>query len=343
MDQTAGAKYIEASNADELRRTLQAIQAYVDAPGTLTVANVVATAAVAATGAAVTSRSRRHRTARRLHASKHRRAPAQRARVRRPPQTGDRLEVQVFSPQDHQNVLATNFDNPTTLRLPAGQYDLLLSYGASSFSQFVGGDVQHWLNGITVSANLTTTQTYDFKLGQVTLSMFEGPGKPVPDGNYLFSFRVYRPNDLTNYLASAIVTNTATLQLPAGTYLVTADYPLTHLIQQDQSGQTFEVKAGQSLDYNIDLKLGHVLVEVDDDLGQPIDPSRLNAGAFTLADPNTPFADSYNTNPADLTLRAGVTYNLVITLDASQHLTLSNQQVRAGEVQTIKVNARDFK
>jgi hypothetical protein len=337
VDQTAGATYLQANNAADLRRTLASIQSFVDKPNGATVANVVATAgAVALGGTALAGPT----------------ATAQNTGVLQfsvlsyagqPAQAGGRLVVQAYSPQDHQTLLATEYDNPASLRLPAGRYDLHLSYLVAPSGPYVGGYDEQWVDGLSIEPGLTTTQSYDLKLGQVALTVLEAAGQPVADGNYGFSIRVYHPNDLNSAAATVIVTSTATLQLAPATYQVQVDFPGTNLFKQVQSAQTFEVKAGQSLAYTVDLKLGHVQVEVDDELGQAIAAARVNANAFPAGNPDTPFAFTYGANPADLVLQAGTSYNLVLTLDNGQRLTLPNQQVREGQTQLIKVNVRDFK
>jgi hypothetical protein len=347
VDQTTDAKYIEAHNAADLRRSLEAIQAYVDAPGALTVANVMATAGASTTAGTSPIATVSSGTAPAGPTSTALNTGVLQFKVLsyagQPAEAGGRLVVQAFSPQDHQTVLVIDYNNPASLRLPAGRYDVFLSYLVISPNSFIGGYIEQWVTGLSVQAGLTTTHSYDLKLGQVTVSVLEAAGKPVADGNYSFAFRLYHPDNLNAIMASVIVTNTATLQLAPGTYQVQVDFPDTNLIRQVQSANTFEVKAGQSLDYVVNLKLGHMRVEVDDALGQAIGAARLNANAYPTGNPDTPFAFSYSANPADLALQAGTSYNLVLTLDTGQKLTLTNQQVREGEVQPIKVNIRDFK
>ena len=119
VDQTTDAKYIPANTADDLRRSLEAIQAYVDKPNGLAVADVMATAGVTAAATPPSGTAVAGPTA----------TPQNTGVVQlsvigfagQPADTGARLVVQAFSPQDHHAVLATDLDNPTRLRLPAGQ------------------------------------------------------------------------------------------------------------------------------------------------------------------------------------------------------------------------------
>jgi hypothetical protein len=344
VDQTTGAKYIEARNAADLRRTLSAIQAYVDQPGSVTVASVVATAAAtpAPGGTAQVNATSAGPTPTALNTGVLQLTVL--GYGGQPAEAGGQLFVSAFGPRDHDHLLASDPANPSALRLPAGTYDVQITYqAAATSSPFVGGQLTQWVNGLTVTAGVTTTQTYDLKLGRVSLTVLEAANKPVPDGNYSFAFRIYHAEDLNYFIAAVIVTSTATLQLAPGSYVVKADYPGTNLQKQDQRAQTFEVKSGQSLAYTFDLKLGHLWVEVDDDQGQPVAADQVTASASPAATPNATFADAYNTNPSDLPLQAGVTYTVVITLNTGRQLTLANQQVREGDVQTIKVYTRDFK
>jgi hypothetical protein len=140
-----------------------------------------------------------------------------------------------------------------------------------------------------------------------------------------------------------IVTDTMTLQLAAGRYVLQAQYPRAELSLQNLPPMTFEVRAGESLDYTFDLKLGHLSVEVDDAAGQPIDPAQLNATATRPGNPNQFLASSFSENPADLPLVAGQRYDILIQLADGRHLTLTDQHVTEGETRTVKVSLGDFK
>ncbi len=335
VDQTSGAAYIKANNAAELRQALAAIQIFIDQPNGLTVANVSATAAapvvVTSSGPTPTALNTGLLQLSVL------------GYAGQPAETGARLIVRAFSPQDHQTVLANDYANPTAMRLPAGRYDLHLTYEVAWSSPYMGGQIDQWVNGLDVQSGQTTSATYDLKLGQVSLTVLEAPGKPVPDGNYGFGFRVYHAGDLNTAAATVIVTSTATLQLLPGRYVLLLSYPNTELVQADPQTWTFEVKSGQALPYTFDLNLGHLLLEVDDAAGQPLAPAQVTASASPAAHPDTPFATAYSANPADLPLLAGTDYNVVLKLDTGQSLTLPHQQVRAGVTRAVKVSASDFK
>ena len=335
VDQTGGATYLKADNAAELRQTLAAIQTFVDQPGLVTVANVVATAAVpvAVTSAGPTPTALNTGVLQLTvlgYAGQSAEANA-------------RLVVYAYHPQDHETILATDFANPTAMRLPAGRYDLRLTYGAGESSPYIGGQLDLWVMGLDVQSGQTTASTYDLKLGQVSLTVLDGGGKPVPDGNYGFGFRVYPASDLNTAAATVIVTSTAMLQLLPGRYVLQVSYANTELVRADPQTWTFDVKSGQALPYTFDLNLGHLLLEVDDAAGQPLAPAQVTASASPAAQPDTPFATAYSANPADLPLLAGTDYNVVLKLDNGQSLTLPHQQVRAGVTQTVKVGASDFK
>jgi hypothetical protein len=342
VDQTSGAQYIRAHNADDLRRSLAAIQAFVDKPGGLTVASVVATAGSQPVASAVPNVTLAVATPTALNTGGVQLSVLTFAG--QPAETGGQLTVRAFSPQDHANQLDVNQSNPAQLRLPAGTYDLLVSYDAAvNASPYIGGMVEQWLTGVSVSSGLTTTQSYDMRLGRVSLTVLEAADKPVPDGNYAFAFRVYHAEDLDNAVATVILTSTAELQLTPGSYVVKVDYPLTALIGLPQTDHTFMVAAGQATAYTVNLNLGHLAVTVDDDRGQPLDPQRVTGEAYGPADGNLPFASSYALNPTDLALQAGVPYRVVLKLDNNQQLTLTNQQLSPGQVQSVHVALRDFK
>src|SRR5205085_7550802 len=133
-----------------------------------------------------------------------------------------------------------------------------------------------------------------------------------------------------------IVTNTATLQLPAGIYDVVVNFPNTDLVKWDQPGQSFEVTPGQSNSYTVNLKLGRLYVEVVDPAGQPIDPAGLFAFVYPAAQPEKEFGYSFSLNPVDLPLQAGVSYNIRLGLGDGRTLDLIGQQVGEGEIHQIK-------
>jgi hypothetical protein len=91
------------------------------------------------------------------------------------------------------------------------------------------------------------------------------------------------------------------------------------------------------------LKLGHLVVEVNDAAGQPVAPESIFANAYPANHPEQSFAHSYVTNPLDLALQAGVVYTVEIKLNGNETLVLTGQQVGEGEIRQMKVSASDFK
>jgi hypothetical protein len=336
VDQTSGATYLSAADADELRQTLAAIQAHVDHPTTTTVAGVVATAGSAGplpTAPAGATPSGPTGTL----------SLSVLAYAGQPAEADGRLIVEAFAPQDHEHPLTGDYINPAVLQLPTGSYDIRMMYGSALSSHYTGGTTAQWLEAVPVVAGEMTSRTYDLKLGEVNLAILEAAGKPIVDMPISFAFRVYPQGGRKIEAAWIIVTSTATLQLPGGFYDVVVDFPNTYLAKQDQPAQTFEVKPGQSSAVAVNLKLGHLRIEVDDEAGQPIEASSISALAYPADQPDQEFAYVYGANPVDLPLRAGVTYTIRIVLDGGQELILSDQQVQEGEVQQVKVNRRDFK
>ncbi|MEP7358958.1 MAG: hypothetical protein ABI847_17040 [Anaerolineales bacterium] len=335
VDETSGGTFLTAADTDELRRTLAAIQAHVDAPGTTTVAEVAATvgAGPLPTAASATAFS----------------GPTGSLELTvigfagQPAETNGRLVVEAFAPGRHDQPIASDVANPTGLRLPPGSYDIKISYFTSQYSNMSGGTSVQWLEGVAITAGQTVTRSLDLKLGEVNLTVLEAAGKPYVDTEFRFAFRVYSQGQRTGELAWVIVTSTVTLQLPPGTYDVVVDFPDTNLAQLEQPGQSFEVKAGQTEAVTIDLKLGRLQVEVDDAAGRPVDP----VGIFVYADlaeqPDQEFSFSFNFNPANLPMRAGVAYTFRIGLGDGRSLALGAQQVGEGEVKLVKVSEADFK
>jgi len=165
----------------------------------------------------------------------------------------------------------------------------------------------------------------------------------VPDGNYSFGFRLYPANDLINAVAWVIVTDTATLQLTPGAYLVETQYPGVNFAAGSLPPQRLEVQAGQSLDYTFNLGFGHLLVTVNDARGQPLDPALVSSFAYPRASPDIYFAGAYAVNPADLPLQAGEVYTVTVQLGDGRKLTLANQQAAEGETRPITLSESDFK
>lgn len=344
VDDAGNGTYLGAQDKDQLRGLLLSIQAHVDKPNVVTVADILATArAVAPQNTAVAAPTVGPANTPAPSSGTGLLQLSVLAFAGEPAETGGRLLVQAFNPQDHTTPLASAYDNPTALQLPAGTYDLRITYSIADRTPFVTGAIEDWLEGITLDANQTLSRSYDLGLGQVTISALEATGKPVPGDNYSFALRLHPASDPTTTAATIIVTNTATLLLKPDRYQVQADYPNTSLNQRDQSSQTFTVMAGQALEYTLSLGLGHLLVEVNDATGQPLESSRVTAYAYASGRRDQPFAFAYRANPADLPLQAGQVYDVEIVLDTGQKLLLAGQQVAEGELKRLTVAEMDFR
>ena len=339
VDDAGSGTYLSAEDENQLRGLLHGIQAHVDKPNSVSVADVLATAeAVAPSSTAVAGPP-----------SGPTNTPAGLGRLQlsvlafagQPAGTGSRLQVQAFRPEDHRNPLGTDYNNPTSLELPPGTYDLLVTYYPSS-TPFVTMAVEDWIEGITIEADQTVSRTLDLGLGQVTINALESTGKPVSGDNYSFALRLHPMSDPTTIAATMIVTNTATLLLKPDRYQVQAAYPDTNLYGVEQSSQTFEVAAGQAIEYTLNLKLGHLEVTVNDAAGQLLEAAQVTAYAYPAGQRDQPFAFAYNTNPGRLPLQAGEVYDVEIVLDTGQKLVVPQQQVGDGETRQLQVSAADF-
>jgi hypothetical protein len=196
---------------------------------------------------------------------------------------------------------------------------------------------------VTIAAGETTERSFDLQLGEVVLDLHESAGKPFANLEGGFAYRVFQQGDRENAIVSVILTNTATLQLPGGFYDVVVDVPNTELISWEQPGQTFEVTPGQSGQVTINLGLGRLQIEVVDEAGQPVPTADMYAYAYPTDQPDREFAYSLIANPLELPLRAGVSYDIWITLASEAKLALADQQVQEGELRRVTVSVADFK
>jgi hypothetical protein len=335
--------FLNAQSEDELRGYLLAIQAHVDRPEVITAADVQATAGAVAQGTAIAGPTAGPAATPASGEGTGVLALSVLAYAGQPAEAGGRLVVQAYRQPDHDTLIAADYNNPTQLSLPAGTYDLRLDYAAARSSPFVIGAVSQWIEGVTIEAGQTANRTYDLQLGQVHIDALEAAGKPVTGDNYSFALRLRPASDPSTVAATIIVTNTATLLLPAGRYQVQAEFPGTNLARVDQSGQTFDVIAGQAVDYTLNLRLGHLLLEVNDGGGRLVAPARVTVLVYPAGQRDQQFALTVGANPADLPLQAGQAYDLEVRLDGGGKLTLEGQQVAEGEVKTVRVSEREFK
>lgn len=251
--------------------------------------------------------------------------------------SGSRLIVSVFSPQDHQHAVAANFGNPLNFVLPAGRYDVRIDYGVG-LAPPSGGTIVQWLNGVEIQAGQTTTQTFALHLGGVTVNFIEASAKAVDIKNFIFYLTP--PGESQNHVVVGAFMDTATFQLSPGTFDVFADYTGTGLVRSAVA--TVEVKEGESLAQTIDLKLARVRVEVYDAPGQLSAGARVSAWAYPTGTRDSSFATVYGANPLELIVRAGLAYDLVTKLDG-RTFELDNISLEEGTMRLIKLNASDFK
>lgn len=261
-----------------------------------------------------------------------------------------RLEVDAYRVGDHTENVTYDYNNPAQLRVPAGSYDLRISYGtvAKGFESgnVAGGSITMWLNNVQVDQGQTLTRDYNMRLTPVALKMEESPGKLAITSTANLSkvqFTVYPKDSLTASVGSSY-TNTLHLQLPEGDYVVIADYAGTQLRQSGPIGGTISVKYGQSVDKTIDLGLGHFLVTVHDAAGQLLNPEEVYATAYPAGKTDNAFANTYRSNPLDLPVRGGVSYDIQLhQYSSGKNLVLAGKQLSEGETVPLDVNIADFK
>ena len=256
-----------------------------------------------------------------------------------PAEAGGRLTVQAFTPQDHKTAIATDYNNPAKLLLPAGNYDIQVAYGVAAPNPNTLGAIEEWLNGIVIEPGGTVNQDFDLRLGEVKLDILEATGKPADAKN--INLFIYPHGDSSKLAAGTITINSATFQLLPGSYDVVADYANTNLRKQGPIA-TFQVTAGESVAQTIDLKLGRIDIQVYDASGQLVDGNRLTVQVYPAGTRDTSFAFASLANPLELTVLSDTNYDVVATLDGKK-LELAGQSVKEGDTLLLKLNASDFK
>jgi Tol biopolymer transport system component len=257
-----------------------------------------------------------------------------------PAGAGIRLVTQAFNPTDHKNPIYTSWDNPAELRLPAGKYDIQLSYGVTDSSPYVAGSITEWITGMEILPGQNRVETYNLKLTPTTFKVQEAAGKIAAPGKV--SFNVYRQEDLTDSVAH-VLTDTATFLLAEGEYEVVPAYDGTELEKAGPIGEPIEVKYGQSVEHTLDLKLGHISVEVRDANGQPVDPDGLSANVYPAGRQDEAFSQASTTNPLLLPVRADTLYDVIVEMKDGTKVSVQGVQVKEGETVTLEANAKDAK
>ena len=255
-------------------------------------------------------------------------------------EAGGRMLVQAVDPHDHSKVLSTaSTSNPADLPLPAGTYDIRIDYGTAASGQegVVLGSVTSWLTGVTVQSGQTLTQDYNLKLTPVTVRVLEAQNKPAPAG--MVSFQVSIAGTSDRFVAAAL-TDTARLELPEGTFSVLADYTGTSLRASGPVGDPITIKYGQQMDRTIDLGLGHISVQVQDDQGSLVQASGLSASAYPAGQHDSAFANASNSNPLDLVVRAGQPYDIVLRLSDGKSVTMPGQKADEGGTLTLEATSQ---
>jgi hypothetical protein len=156
-----------------------------------------------------------------------------------------------------------------------------------------------------------------------------------------FLFYLTPPGDPQDHIVTGAFLDSATLQLPPGTYDVIADYAGTNLAHAGSVG-TVQVTAGQSIAQTINLKLSRLHIEVYDAPVKLSAAPRVGASAFAAGTRDNGFATVYGANPVDLIVRAGSAYDVVVKLDSKTY-TLNGVSLPEGATKVIQINASDFK
>jgi len=227
------------------------------------------------------------------------------------------LDVAVFAPGNHKDSIAeVGFtSSPVELHLPAGQYDVHVTYDVAADRPHIGGEIDIWNTGLVIEAGQTLTQDDNLGLGEVSISVLEATGKPADAGKLSFVIVHDGESDELHPVARALFLNAADLQLRPGKYGVIVDYGDTDLAKAGPVGTSFEIKEGQHTSDTVDFTLGRLRVEGYDAPGHLIDGSRLS---FQVSPPGKP-DDSSPSEQGDsvlgLPVAAGPRYDVLIELD----------------------------
>lgn len=255
-----------------------------------------------------------------------------------------RLTVRAVNSQDHNQVVATTYDNPSEILLPSGRYDVRIDYGTVGSREQehrASGAITSWLAGVEIGAGETVSRELNLKLTPVTVRLQEAQGIPAdPDSTIFYVYP--KGQSFSNNLA-VVYTDTAHLELPDGIYEVLVNYDRTDLRNEGALGGEIEVKYGPSVDHLINLGLGHIRIQVLDAGGQPLDKAGLDAKATASGQPDSTFAHDYERNPLDLPVRAGTDYDITVRLRDGKALTLQKKGVKEGETIEVKVSVDMFR
>jgi hypothetical protein len=251
-----------------------------------------------------------------------------------------RVFVQALRAEDH-SVAADDFNNPTKMLVPAGRYDLRVTYNTTSLDSKTGGTVSQIITGLEVQAGATVTRDLNLHMGSVHVSVLEAADMPAdPARTEFFISQRGQPENAAVTDLFVFVNSTQAL-LPAGSYDIGVEYSGTELRRYDPVG-SFEITEGETITTTVNLKFGHLRLEVVDGNGAQVNKAQLSVSAYPAGARDTVFGQVYSANPLDLALRAGTSYDLVVSV-GDRKLTLPAQSVGEGQVRTLRLNVSDFK
>lgn len=246
------------------------------------------------------------------------------------------MTVQVLDSKDHKQVGGNSYDNPSKLVIPAGSYDVKITYGVTAAGEdgrYVGGQQTAMLTGIDIQAGQTVTKEQNLRLTPVTLHVLEAAGKRV-EGDKV-TVRLYSGSDRANSVAYSY-TDTLQLELSEGAYEAVVSYYGTEL-GSGPAGAPINVMYAHPVDRTINLGLGHIKIEAYDDRGKLVDGSGLSAVAYPSGQHGIRFSSSSEANPLNLAVRGDTPYDIELRMSDGKITTWKGQQVKEGEVLTLKV------
>ena len=260
-----------------------------------------------------------------------------------PAETGGRLAVQAFTQADPAVLVATSFENPGVLVVPAGTYDVLVEYRAAFQQANVNGTIKTWLRDVSVESGSDVSQSVDLELGSATIVVTESDGV-APDLSVLGMTLRSLDDDRVSDLA-ALRDGSSDLRPPGrvvrGNGRLCRDKPPERRAGGDHHGRGRAVghrehRSAARPPAGARARRQRFLVPAE----------QLQVTTVTRSDaPDHAFAQGFGVNPADLIVPGDTLFDVVVTLKGDKQGWVAHrnaQQVAPGQLLTLDVPISEF-
>lgn len=246
-----------------------------------------------------------------------------------------RMTVRANRAGTQEKVGQALYQNPAKMRLPAGEYDVVLEYAPSDHGPYIVARFDR----VRVEAGQTVGQIHNLGLGTALLQFSEASGKRADPLGLTFDVLPAGATDPQTRVAGDLYAAESQARLRPGAYTARVLY----FGNEPVYSAPFEAREGATTTVQINLRMGRIEVEVVDGAGVRLAPTSVTMSLYDTARDERPMLGSIYDNPATFIAPAGKTYRLVVNGPNNTRAEVRGIQASEGQTKRVQVGSAELR